>query len=54
MITHGDEVITDGDEVLCSEATNVEWLSQCKHEDADTRMLLHAADGVKQEDRRLS
>ena len=34
--------------MLCSEATNVEWLSPCTHEEADTRMLLHDADGVKQ------
>ena len=34
--------------MLCSEATNVELLSPCTHEEADTRMLLHAADGVKQ------
>ena len=44
----GKVVITQGDEVLCSEATNVEWLSPCTHEEADTRMLLPAADGVKQ------
>ena len=41
-------VITHGDEMLCSEATNVEWPSPCTHEEANTRMLLHAADGVKQ------
>ena len=44
----GTVEITHGDEVLCSEATNVEWLSPCTHEDTDTRVLLHAVDGVKQ------
>ena len=41
-------VITHGDKVLCSEATNVEWLSQSTHEEANTWMLLHDVDGVKQ------
>ncbi|KAI0217022.1 hypothetical protein LSAT2_031074 [Lamellibrachia satsuma] len=50
----GKVVITQGDEVLCSEATNVEWLSPCTHEEADTRMLLHAADGVKQGRHKMS
>ena len=44
----GTVEITHGDEVLCSEATNVELLSPCTHEDTDTRVLLHAVDGVKQ------
>ena len=44
----GKMVITHGDEVLCSEATNGEWLSQCTREETDTMMLLHAADGIKQ------
>ena len=44
----GQVVITQGDEVLCSVTTNVEWPSPCTHKEADTRMLLHAADGVKQ------
>ena len=44
----GKVVITHGDEVLCSETTNVEWLSPCTHEEADTRMLLHDEDGIKQ------
>ena len=26
----------------------MEWLSPCTHKEANTRMLLHAADGVKQ------
>ena len=34
--------------MLYSEATTVEWLSPCTHEKANTRMLFHAADGVKQ------
>ena len=41
-------VITHEDEMLCLEATNVEWPSPRTHEEADTRMLLHATDGVKQ------
>ena len=26
----------------------MEWLSPCTHEESDTRMLLHTADGIKQ------
>ena len=44
----GKVLIIHGDEVRCSEATHVEWLSPCTHKKADTRMLLHGADGVKQ------
>ena len=31
-------------QVLCSIPRNLDGLSPCTHEDADTRLLLHAAD----------
>ena len=38
---------TAGDSVLCCPTICTESLSPCSHEEADTRMLLHAADAAK-------
>ena len=44
----GVVVTTRGKELRCSEVINEQELSPCTHEEADTQMLLHAADGAKQ------
>ena len=44
----GVVVTTRGKELRCSEVINEQELPPCTHEEADTRMLLHAADGAKQ------
>ena len=41
-------MMTHGDSVCSSVPFDEEYLSPCTHEEADTRMLLHAADGVLQ------
>ena len=37
-------VTTKGEKVLCNKTQNLSMLSLCKHEEADTRLLLHAVD----------
>ena len=49
----GVVVMTRGKELRCSEVVNEQGLSPCTHEEADTRMLLHAADGAKQGFKRI-
>ena len=49
----GVVVMTRGKELRCSEVINEQDLSPCTHEEADTRMLLHAADGAKQGCKRI-
>ena len=44
----GVVIITQDELVRCSEPTDTEDLTPCSHEEADTRMLLHAAHGAKQ------
>ena len=44
----GVVIMTNGEDVCKSKAVDTEILSPCTQEEADTRMLLHAADGVKQ------
>ena len=43
----GVVLVTYGKQVRCSESADVEGLSPCSHEEADNRMLLHAADGAR-------
>ena len=38
---------TDGCGVLCSPESCLARLAPCSHEEADTRLLLHAADAVQ-------
>ena len=45
--------MTRGKELRCSEVINEQDLSPCTNEEADTRMLLHAADGAKQGCKRI-
>ena len=47
-------VMTLGDSVCSSVPFTEEPLSTCTHEEADTRMLLHAADGVTQGMKRIT
>ena len=49
----GKAILTHGEEVCCSEATDTAGLYPCRREEADTRMLLHAADGIKQGCKRI-
>ena len=44
----GVVIMTNGEDVCKSKAVDTEILSPCTQEEADTRMLLHAADDVKQ------
>ncbi|MES9882849.1 MAG: hypothetical protein ABW185_18430 [Sedimenticola sp.] len=44
----GIVIITHGDGLHCSETIEHARMSPCTHEEADTRMLLHVADGVRQ------
>uniref|UniRef100_UPI00358E9C5E uncharacterized protein n=1 Tax=Myxine glutinosa TaxID=7769 RepID=UPI00358E9C5E len=44
----GIVVMTHGEELRCSETIDSDWLSASTQEEADTRMLLHAADGARQ------
>lgn len=46
-------VMTREEELRCSEEFNEEELSPCTHKEGDTRMLLHAADGVRQGYKRI-
>lgn len=41
-------VVTHGEDVMFSGLHNTDCLSPCSQEEADTRMFLHAADGIKQ------
>ena len=47
-------VMTLGDSVCSSVPLTEEHLSPCTHEEADTRILLHAADGVTQGMKRIT
>ena len=47
-------IMTLGDSVCSSVPFTEEHLSPCTHEEADTRMLLHAADGVTQGMKRIT
>ena len=49
----GKVIITHEEEVRYSEPTDTKGLSPCTHEEADTRMLLHAADGSQQGFKRI-
>ena len=44
----GQVVITCGQEVKCAQGTVTDGLSPSTHEEADTRMLLHAANGARE------
>ena len=44
----GQVVITCGQEVKCAQGTVADGLSPSTHEEADTRMLLHAANGARE------
>ena len=47
-LEHGLVVSTKGENVVCNLArADLSNLSPCKHEEADTRLLLHAADAAK-------
>ena len=42
-------ITTKGEDILCSPArTNTTSLAPCTHEEAETRMILHAADAVQE------
>lgn len=48
-------VVTDGEEVLCNPPVNdLEELSPCSHEEADTRMLLHVAHAANNSHKKIS
>jgi hypothetical protein len=49
----GQVVTTYGQDVRCTSPRGTTRLSPCTHEEADTRMLLHAADAVQQGDRKI-
>ena len=49
----GVVVMTRGKELRCSEVINEQELFPCTHEEADTRMLLNAADGARQGCKRI-
>lgn len=45
---HGQVISTKGDSVVCNgQRDDISSLAPCKHEEADTRLLLHAADAGK-------
>ena len=47
-VQHGQVVSTKGNAVVCNRETDdTSSLSLCNHEEADTRLLLHAADAAK-------
>ena len=47
-VQHGQVVSTKGNAVVCNRDTDdTSSLSPCNHEEADTRLLLHAADAAK-------
>ena len=50
---HGQVITTYGQDVQCTSPRETASLSPCTHEEADTRMLLHAADAVQQGDRKI-
>ena len=50
---HGQVITTYGQDVRCTSPRETVSLSPCTHEEADTRMLLHAADAVQQGDRKI-
>ena len=50
---HGQVITTYGQDVQCTSPRERVSLSPCTHEEADTRMLLHAADTVQQGDRKI-
>ena len=41
-------ITTNGSEVLCKPQRDTSHLAPCDHEEADTRMILHLADAVKE------
>ena len=45
-IFRGQVVITSGSSVICSLDTDMANLAPCMHEEADTRIFIHAADGI--------
>ena len=50
---HGQVITTYGQDVRCTSPRETAILSPCTHEEADTRMLFHAADAVQQGDRKI-
>ena len=50
---HGQVITTYGQDVRCTSPGETASLSPCTHEEADTRMFLHAADAVQQGDRKI-
>ena len=50
---HGQVITTYSQDVRCTSPRETASLSPCTHEEADTRMLLHAADAVQQGDRKI-
>jgi hypothetical protein len=49
----GQVITTHGQDVRCTIPRATTSLSPCTHEEADTRMLLHAADAVQQGDQKI-
>ena len=43
----GQVIVTRDDKVLSSAACDLAGLISCPHEDADTRMFVHATDGAE-------
>ena len=41
-------ISTHRTEVLYNQSRDVSWLAPCKHEEADTRIILHLEDAVKE------
>ena len=50
---HGQVITTYGQDVRCTSPRETACLSPCTHEEADTRMFLHAADAVQQGDQKI-
>ena len=48
LCPHNVVIVTKGEQVLCNKTASLEGLSPCNHEEADTRIFLHAQHAVGQ------
>lgn len=46
-------IVTKGEHVLCNKPNSLEGLSLCNHEEADTRIFLHALHAVEQQNKSM-